>query len=280
MKITKARVALAAGVGAIAIAAAPAIADHAWNNYHWAKSGAEVTVPIYDSTTGIWQQRGHVGIAVNDWNKSTVIQSSLSRGNSDPSCPIVGGEINVCNDDYGATGWVGIASITTGGRRDPHITGGVTKLNDYYFNQPYYNNDTWRQLVTCQEIGHDYGLGHQNENFNTDETTSCMEYTSNAAGNEHPDAHDYEMLLDIYAHSDGGTGGTTGPGNGGGKGKKNRVETGDHPSEWGRAIASDASGRPNVFERQVGHEFVITHVTWAIGEGPQRGGGNHDRHDH
>jgi len=268
MKMTKGKGLLAIGASAVALLAAPAIAGHSWSNYHWERTGAEVTVPIYDSTTGIWQQRNHVGIAVNDWNQSTVIQSPLARGNSDPSCPIVGGEINVCNDDYGSTGWVGIASITATRGRTTHITGGVTKLNDFYFNQAFYNNDSWRQLVTCQELGHDYGLSHQNEDFNSDLTTSCMEYTSDAAGNESPDAHDYEELLDIYAHSDGGGGGGGGNGRGGGR---NRQDSGDQPSDWGRAVAFDAQGRPNVYERVQGNQVVVTHVTWAIGEGPGRG---------
>ncbi|HEX5645315.1 MAG TPA: hypothetical protein VFX62_07380, partial [Erythrobacter sp.] len=91
---------------AIAGLAVPAIASHAWSNYHWQRSGTEVTVPVYDSTNGEWPAR--VSIAVADWNRSAVIQSPLSRGNSDPSCPIVSGQINVCNDDYGSTGWLGI----------------------------------------------------------------------------------------------------------------------------------------------------------------------------
>ena len=56
--------------------------------------------------------------------------------------------------------------------------------------------------MTCQEIGHDYGLGHQDEDFSTDATSSCMEYTSIPAGNEHPDAHDYNQLLSVYNHID------------------------------------------------------------------------------
>jgi hypothetical protein len=58
-----------------------------------------------------------------------------------------------------------------------------------------------------------------------------MEYTSQPAGNEGPDAHDYEQLALIYAHSEGGDtgdggggkpgkGGGNGGGKGGGKGKK------------------------------------------------------------
>nr|WP_137676560.1 hypothetical protein [Parerythrobacter lutipelagi] len=267
MKITKGKVVLAAGVGLAAVAAVPAVATHAWNNYHWERTGAEVTVPVIDNTTGIWAQRNHTQLAVNDWNQSTVIQAPYSRGNADPSCAAVAGQIHVCNDNYGNTGWLGIASISVGRGRDSHITAGITKLNDFYFDQAQYNNDTWRQLVTCQEIGHDYGLGHQNEDFSTDLTTSCMEYTSQPAGNESPDAHDYEMLLDIYAHSDGG--GSGGPG--GGKGKPKKFDAGNSPSDWGRAVAFDAKGRPNVYQRVQGNEIIVTHVTWAIGEGPSHG---------
>ncbi|WP_284124932.1 hypothetical protein [Parerythrobacter aestuarii] len=267
MKLTNRKTALIAGAAAVAAFAVPAVANHAWSNYHWERTGDAVTVPVIDNTTGIWAQRNHTGLAVADWNQSPVIDAPLLRGNADPSCAGVANQINVCNDDYGNTGWLGIASISISRGRSSHITAGITKLNDYYFNQPQYNNDTWRQLVTCQEIGHDYGLGHQNEDFSTDLTTSCMEYTSQPAGNESPDAHDYEQLLDIYAHSDGGSGGP-----GGGKGGGKKFDAGNHPSNWGQAIAFDAKGRPNVYRRVQGNEIIVTHVTWAIGEGPS--------HDH
>ena len=261
--ITKGLLLGAAGLAAVA---GPATANHAWSTYHWERTGAEVTVPVIDNTTGIWKSRNHTGIAVSDWNQSTVIQAPLVNGNADPACAGVSNQINVCNDDYGNTGWLGIASISVSRGRTTHITSGITKLNDFYFNQAQYNNDTWRQLVTCQEIGHDYGLGHQNEDFATDLTTSCMEYTSQPAGNEHPDAHDYEMLLDIYAHSDGG-----GSGPGGGKPPK-KFDAGNHHSDWGQATGFDAQGRPNEYRRVVGNELIITHVTWAIGEGPRHNG--------
>ena len=70
------------------------------------------------------------------------------------------GTIQVCNEDYGDNGWLGLATIAL---RDGKIVAGSTKLNDNFFEREKYNNYTWRQLVTCQEIGHDYGLGHQNE---------------------------------------------------------------------------------------------------------------------
>ncbi|WP_428027382.1 hypothetical protein, partial [Altererythrobacter sp.] len=127
-----------------------------------------------------------------------------------------------------------------------------------------------------------YGLGHQNEDFNTHLTSSCMEYTSDPVGNEHPDGHDYDQLDTIYNHVDDTSGGGSssgGPGNGkgGGKGKKLGIESGNSPAEWGKAIAQDASGRDSVYARNVNGYTVITHVTWAIGEGPgpRRHSGDH-----
>lgn len=287
MRLVKKLAAASVGLSISAVLAAPVLANHSWSTYHWVRTSNEITVPVIDNTTGIWAHRNHTGIAVADWNVSPYIEAPLVRGNADPACAIVRDEINVCNDDYGSVGWLGLARITIS---SGHITGGATLLNDYYFNQDRYNNDTWRQLVTCQEIGHDYGLGHQNENFSTDVTTSCMEYTSQPAGNEGPDAHDYEQLALIYAHSEGGDtgdgggggkpgkGGGSGGGKGGGKGKK--FGLGNTPKDWGRPTDYDGDGRPNVFVREMDGALVVTHVTWAIDEGPEGGDHHHDGEHH
>ncbi|NNE49015.1 MAG: hypothetical protein HKN38_02290 [Altererythrobacter sp.] len=261
-----------------ALLATPVIAGHSWNNYHWERTSNEITVPVVDFTTGEWAQSNRVQQAVNDWNQSEYIDSPYVRGSgSNTACPIVGGEIHVCNDTYGDTGWVGIASISASRGRNPHITGGVSKMNDTYYALPQYDNDVWRQLVMCQEIGHDYGLGHQNENFNTNSTDSCMEYTSTpTAIDKTPDAHDYEQLRTIYAHSHGGDGGGGG-GNGGGRGKPKKFDVGNRPSDWGTPIGRDAQGRPNLYKRSTASFDIYTHVTWAIGEGPD---GHHDHDEH
>ncbi len=80
-------------------------------------------------------------------------------------CNPPGGQLRICNLAYGNNGWLGIAGITvdSGG----HITKGYTKLNDTYFNTAYYDQPAWKQSVTCQELGHDVGLGHQDEDFNS-----------------------------------------------------------------------------------------------------------------
>ena len=99
--------------------------------------------------------------------------------------------------DLRPNGWLGIASIWLSGG---HISQGTTKVNDTYYTMAQYNTPSWRAAVTCQELGHDYGLAHQDEDFSTDATNSCMEYTSWPEGNEHPDQHDYDQLLEIYDH--------------------------------------------------------------------------------
>jgi hypothetical protein len=252
--------AIVLGVAACAIAA-PALATHSWNNYHWKRTTLEISPPVGDNVSGVWD--AHLVTAVNDWNLSTVINSPLVPGSTTPKqCSPVAGTIQVCNDRYGQRGWLGIATIWLSGG---HISQGTTKLNDTYFNMAQYNTPSWRQLVTCQEIGHDYGLGHQDENFSTDNTTSCMDYTNQPAGNEHPDAHDYQQLLLIYDHLE--TAAMTL-----GSRTASASAPGDTPAEWGRPVHYTADGRPDVFIKMEAQGPKITHVFWAIGEGPR---GNH-----
>lgn len=249
----------------LALIAAPSLATHSWSNYHWLRTTNELTVPIYKNVTPAWDS--YVNVAVADWNQSTRINSPLLTGSINPkTCKAVAGTIQVCNAAYGRNGWLGLASISISGG---HISQGTTKLNDSYYNTAQYNTPAWRAAVTCQEIGHDFGLGHQDENTSTDLTNSCMDYTNNPAGNEHPDAHDYEQLLTIYNHMESGM-------TAGGRGQSGLgVDSGDTPAEWGRAIHFDRQGRPDYFERidAPGHK-TITHVYWAVGEGP-RGRNSH-----
>jgi hypothetical protein len=259
IKMTRTKAVLL-GLAASAIAA-PVVANHSWNGYHWVRTTAEISPPVGDNVDANWDS--YLNTAINDWNKSTVIASGKVPGSTTPrQCKGVAGTIQVCNAAYGRTGWLGIASIWLA---NGHISQGTTKLNDTYFAMAQYNKPEWKALVTCQEVGHDYGLGHQDEDFNTDATNSCMDYTNLPAGNEHPDAHDYEQLLLIYDHMESGM-----MVSGGGRGAGAAAEPGDTPAEWGRAIHFTRDGRPDVFEMDFGGgNKKITHVFWAIGEGPR-----------
>jgi hypothetical protein len=220
--------------------------------------------------------KSYVVTAASDWNRSSVIASpSPEAVSADPKrCAAIPGQILVCNAAYGKRGWLGIASIWLS---DGHISQGTTKLNDSYYGAgSTYNTPAWRAAVTCQEIGHDYGLGHQDEDFNTDATTSCMEYTSKPEGNEHPDQHDYDQLETIYKHADATNFGIATVGQSASRSLAGAT-SGDSPAEWGRAVHRDKQGRPDVFEQDLGNgKKKITHVFWAIGEGPQAP--HHDDH--
>jgi hypothetical protein len=248
----------------------PTSATNSWNNYHWHRSAAQIAPPVKVSGTAAW--RSYVQASVADWNQSTVIQSpGPTQVARDPKrCAAIAGEILVCNAAYGKRGWLGIASIWLS---NGHISQGTTKLNDsYYTAGSYYDTPAWRAAVTCQEIGHDYGLGHQDEDFNTDLTNSCMDYTSDPRGNEQPAAHDYAMLESIYAHPDATNFGvaTLGQSSSSPAGKLNGAIPGDSLAEWGRAVHRDAQGRPDIFVQDLGNGAKkITHVLWAIGEGPR-----------
>ena len=130
----------------------------------------------------------------------TMVEDTSGSTNSrvQRQCKAPEGMVRICNLAYGQNGWLGIAgiSIDTNG----HIIKGYTKLNDSYFSWDKYNTPEWKQSVTCQELGHNIGLGHQDENFNNASLLSCMDYQDPPF--EYPNAHDYQQLEDIYRHLD------------------------------------------------------------------------------
>lgn len=251
-------------VGAIATAMLiPAAAEgsHTWGSYHWERSTDSLQLDVGDNVSSDWDF--FLDKAVADWDASAVLELTQVVGSAKGRCKATTGRIEVCNDAYGPNGWLGVATVYTSG---DHITAATTKVNDTYFSLPQYNSDVWRQMVMCQEIGHDFGLGHQNEDFSTDVTESCMEYTSEPVGNETPDSHDFEQLAVIYGHSDGGS---SGGGGGGGGDKCPPKKPGcpanaelDSPSDWGQLVRSE--GRHAIYERDFGNgNRVFTFVTWA-----------------
>lgn len=254
-----------------------ASANHSWGKYHWNLSTADTEInplKLGDNLSGGWSVP--LAAASVDWN-SSVLKNAVVAGTSNANCDPTLGRVEVCNGAYGENGWLGIAQIWAYRGKDGHIAQGTVKLNDTYFALPTYNTDAWRTMVMCQEVGHTFGLGHQDESFTNPNLGTCMDYTNDplrddgVGNNLHPNAHDYEMLTSIYAHVNGTDGGSTGTG-GTGKGRKGKpaeLPAGggaalNGPAEWGQAIAQDARGRDNVFVRDLGNGMeVVTHVLWV-----------------
>ena len=195
-------VALLAGAAA-AFSAVPASANHSWNGYHWARTSNPFTVKLGDNVSGAWDSM--LATASSDWSRSTVLDTQIVAGGTRPkTCRPTSGRVEVCNANYGNTGWLGVAQIwVTGG---VHITQGTVKNNDYYFGSStyQYNNTAEMQHVICQEIGHTFGLDHQDESGIS--LNTCMDYYHNTSASDtkstHPNQHDYDELATIYQHLD------------------------------------------------------------------------------
>jgi hypothetical protein len=249
-----------------------AIADHSWGDYHWARMTSSFDLTVINSTTSDWDS--YVGDAIGDWSSSQVVNlvedlNGDTSSNARRQCRGGDGTVRICNLAYGNNGWLGIAGISIDNQG--HITTGYTKLNDTYFSDPFYDNDDWKQSVTCQELGHDLGLDHQDEDFNNTSLKTCMDYQNPPWPT--PNAHDYEQLSEIYLHQDsydsyaGGGGGDDGGSGGGcnappGKGCNKSGFAGE--VGWGASLGR--RGNAETFIRiDPDGTMHLTHVTWAIG---------------
>jgi hypothetical protein len=266
------RVVTACAVGLLSTAlSVTTSADHSWGSYHWARTANPFSLDLGDNVSAVWD--GALATASADWSQSRVLDTFVVPGQARAKqCRPQAGRVEVCNAAYGNNGWLGIAQIWASGT---HITQGSVKMNDTYFNTPQYNTPAWRAFVVCQEVGHVFGLDHQDENFGNANLGTCMDYTNNPATNQHPNAHDYAQLETIYSHVDSSTtvGAEITRGNGAepdrdALGGAVAVQGGDvdlnHPSEWGRLRKSGRGARTQTFERDFGNgRRVITFVIWA-----------------
>ncbi|MEK7613720.1 MAG: hypothetical protein AAB439_02495 [Patescibacteria group bacterium] len=246
-------------------------ASHSWGNYHWARTVNPFTLKLGDNVTSAWD--AYLAEASSDWSASSVLDTTVVTGLTNAkNCKAVTGRVEVCNSKYGNNGWLGIASISINSAK--HITKGVAKMNDTYFNTASYNTPAWRHLVMCQEIAHVFGLDHQDETFDNANVGSCMDYTNDPDGgaggasasdpsNEHPNAHDFAQLETIYAHLDSGTTiGQTLIGKEFGKLVASLKGVEAH-EEYGVPVGFEPSGRANTFKKDFEDgSSEITHVFW------------------
>lgn len=250
------------GIGVYGVADA----SHDWAGYHWARTANPFTLQLGDNVTSAWDS--YLVTTSSDWSVSSVLDTVIKPGNTKPRlCKPTAGRVEVCNEKYGSNGWLGIAQVWVNG---DHITQGVVKMNDTYFTTKTYNTPAWRNLVMCQEVGHTLGLDHQDENFSNANLGTCMDYTNNPATNQHPNAHDYEMLELLYGHFDGSTSVLSSSATTKAVGKELDLT---NPSAWGKAVKTDAQGNSSMYKRDLGDgQMLVTHVTWVEGF--------EEKHDH
>jgi hypothetical protein len=235
-------------------------ANHHWSNYHWARTANPFTIKLIRHLTAVWKPYLDLGSAA--WTTSIKLNTTIVAGAKDATtrqvCPTVNGQVAVCNFTYGLTGWTGLATIWIDA--NSHIYRGTSKMNDSY---------TWnpgsRQLVMCQEVGHTFGLAHQDETFNNPNLGTCMDYTSLPFGppnNLALNQHDHDELNLIYAHLDNYTTITQVPP----LGMPVEADSIDfnRPEEWGFLRASLNGGRTEIYERLLtGGHRVVSFVIWS-----------------
>lgn len=263
-RITRRNFAIAVGLLAVVAIPMTLLANHSWNGYHWARTQNPFTLKVGDNVSSVWDPI--LNTTISDWSKSTVLDLNKVAGSSGTrrKCSATSGRVEVCNNTYGSNGWLGVAQVWVSGL---HITQGTVRLNDTYFNTSTYNTTAWRNLVSCQEVGHTLGLDHQDENFNNANLGTCMDYTNNPGTNQHPNQHDYDELSIIYSHLDSTTtlGQTT---------KMPNAMTDldlEHSSNWGRLVSESRNHGQSVYELDFGggHK-VFTFVTWTVEERGRR----------
>ncbi len=242
-------------------------ANHSWGKYHWARTSNPFTLKLADNVSSTWDS--YLKTTSTDWTKSTVLDTMVVPGQRNPiTCSPTSGRVEVCSAAYGQNNWLGLAQIWIGRRN--HIVAGTTKVNDTYFSTAKYNTVAWRQLVMCQEVGHTFGLDHQDERFNNPNLGTCMDYTNDPDGtladpdqlsNVQPNQHDYDQLVTIYSHLDN----TTTVRNASAASMlppaANRGSFNSR-AEWGRLVGESPNEKLELWERSFGREARM--ITWVI----------------
>jgi len=257
----------------------PLFASHGWTNYHWPRSTAEASIKIYRSLTvttySNWPdhlQKAVYGDPSNPnsanrrgWNDSTVLALSIVSSATDSTtrynCSPSTGTIRVCNYGYGSNGWAGLAQVWPDA--SGHIQRANTKVNDTYLGSGA--NNPWRRHVMCQEVGHDFGLGHTSENGSSQNT--CMDYYRNTSSTDWtstgPNQHDFDQLRTQHHAALSPADTFTESLRAGGPYEDDDMNA---PWSWGTPIEWDPEGQPVTFlldrSPEPGDE-VITYVTWA-----------------
>lgn len=91
---------------------------------------------------------------------------------------------------YGSTGWLGLATLDS--LSGCHVIDASALLNRSYLDSSSYST-TNVSHVACQEIGHTFGLNHNQGASNT-----CMNDTILSA--PYPNQHDFDSIRALYAH--------------------------------------------------------------------------------
>lgn len=130
-----------------------------------------LTYRILDQTSGAWT--GMVDQAIAWWDQRTILNVGKVAG---------GQNVTVQSGDYGDTGWSGLA-----------VSGHHTTHGNVYLNDRYFQGDPGARLATtCQEIGHQFGLGHGGND--------CMSFTYHSPASQDPQAGNTNLTNSFFTN--------------------------------------------------------------------------------
>jgi len=174
--------------------------NHYWTDYKWVNPSCNRVIPVGDCHTSNGGSTNFSSMlldVIDKWNNVPEYQNltgatltpkgiSLKYTTCDGS-----GEyqrISSYNANYGATGWLGLASL--------YLLGSTIYKTTSEINEFYTMNDAQTQHVLCQEIGHGFPMGHQSI---TKDMNTCMDYSLyGILVSRYPNKHDVELIDSLY----------------------------------------------------------------------------------
>jgi uncharacterized protein DUF4953 len=169
---------LAAGAGYV-------LASHPWicsgsTAFHWGRRTVGVTSPTANTT-----------VVRSASSYTSAFNGSRTLWDGTVINLVSGTQLRLNYGAYGTTGWLGLASLTS--VSGCTINSARSQLNDTYLRDTSRYSQTAVNHVSCQEVGHTFGLNH-----NRNSSTTCMNDTILTAGNQ-INQHDRDQLASIYA---------------------------------------------------------------------------------
>lgn len=165
--------------------------EYSWNS----KKDEGLKLKIVNALSTDWHS--YFDKAIADWENGSpdVLTLQTSIVSPDPDCTPESDIMKVCNKDYGETGWKGINEILTQGKT---IVASVAKMNENYLAGNSANMEHHKQYTMCHEIGHGFGLPHQDESFTNKDLGTCMDYSDSPQNNLVPNQKDFDSLNILY----------------------------------------------------------------------------------